>query len=384
MKGDGIFRLTGSSLPFQITPVDGTVVLSAIDSAKTANNFVYAYTNKGIVEITDTSSPNVISIPVDNILKEISQNPNFFLSTFGFVYETEYEFGIAYTLSPSRLTADSALIYNTVTKEWYTWEFPVPIWSAQVSPIDNQMYLASASDDFPYVYRERKGLNSADYADAQVEVDIISYTGTTLTLASTTGLVVGETIAQFDNTTDEFVISQLTGQSVLPLNKAIITSIVDATQIVVSVEADWDVDNANTYVFTPFEWRIKTLPNATGNAAVLKRFQRWAAYFADIDFLELQTTLTTNLSPANEVLATQPFIPVRLTGWGDTPWGNGPWGGETGDVPVYILRGDVERNAARGHMIFIEVSNAEALTSVNYLGLAISYYPMTQSLRGFR
>ena len=80
------------------------------------------------------------------------------------------------------------------TDSWTTWTGTRTC--GIINPVDDKLYLGSGDSNYKYIYQERKGFDIFDNADEEFSVTINSSSGTGVTLASTTNIVVGQTLAQ--------------------------------------------------------------------------------------------------------------------------------------------------------------------------------------------
>lgn len=380
LKADGCFQLTGSAFPFTVTTLDTGTILTAPDSAVIMSNQVFAYTNQGVVAITETG-PGIISRPIENILQQISSFsfPAFPRVTFGTAYETDRKY-ILSTISESANFTKCTIqyVYDIITQTWTTYEYPLAIWDLKESPTEHRLYAASASSSFPFMFQERKTFTQSDFADVEIPVTISAFTSTTpstLTVSSTVGASIGWSIAQLilDDAGNPTVLTRI----------AQITAILDSTHIVVDTLQQWDTTGAT---FTAYEQPIPIdvqfcpiigngeTPNSPGNPGVVKFWMEMQAFFQNVQF----DFITFNF--ASDFIASS--TPINLVpqatsgGWGLSPWGSGPWGGvsasETQTIRTYI-----PLPARRAHWLNIEMSLSQAMTQFTFAGLMLTYRPTT-------
>jgi len=168
-KEDGLYRISGEEAPFVVGLFDSSCVLAAPDSVDVSNNIIYAWTTKGISNISE-SGVTEISRPIDTeILKLASaQFPNFKTITWGTGYDSDNSY-IVYTNSdPSDEIATVAFRYSDLTNSWTN--FIRTDNCGLVAGFDDRLYLGSGEDNV--IHQERKSFNRFDYADADFFLNI--------------------------------------------------------------------------------------------------------------------------------------------------------------------------------------------------------------------
>lgn len=198
-KPDGLFRVTGyDTTSLQVEPFDPTVKLIAPSSVAKLANYLYAWTNQGVVAINE-SGVQVVSRPVDAALQPAAllvANAN----AAGVGYESER----LYLLCLS----DRIYVYNLLAQAWTTWEFA----DARSGLVDDQSdKLLLALSNSSAIREENKERNDNDFYDASgafvassvslVESAYGYYTGILAT--SLSGLPIGTKFSGTINTTGE-------------------------------------------------------------------------------------------------------------------------------------------------------------------------------------
>jgi len=162
-KEDGIFRLNGDSVSnFSVTALDTTVILKATRSVAVLNNSVYALTNQGVVQVTD-SSVRIISRPIEPLLTGVIGDANIDAYTAGVAYESERLYlltTIEVNTSPSY--GNTAFCYNYLTDAWTTWSENSLAYGGLVSSNTDKLNIIKSSDQRD-ILRERKNQNKIDY-----------------------------------------------------------------------------------------------------------------------------------------------------------------------------------------------------------------------------
>ncbi len=368
LKSDGLFQLTGATYPFTVTTLDTGTILTAPESPAVMNNQVFAYTNQGVVAITETG-PGIISRPIENQLQVISSYlyPNFPKVTFGTAYQTDRKY-ILTTISESNqfTLGTQCFVYDTITEAWTNYVYPVAIWDIIESPIDHRLYVASANTVYPYVFRERKTFTDVDFADIEIPVTLVSYVGKTVRVSSTAQAQVGWSLAQLN------LESPADAGSIVHLS--LITSIVDGTHLTVADTVLWDTTGT---VFTAYEQpipiQVDYAPITCGNPGIVKFFQEMQFFFQNISF----DAITFHFS-SDFIAATVPvnLIPKDFAlGWGTFAWGGVPWGG--GTFLAQSMRSYVPLSARRAHWLNIEISLSQAMTQFTFAGMVLTYRDTT-------
>lgn len=263
-KEDGIWRVTGDGSNWQIAPFDPTVRLLAPRAACALSNAVYAWTNQGIVQITDTGV-TVVSRPVDDLIQKASASlvssatARASVSMVGFESDRSLRVFLDQAYSFGGATGSTVLEYNLFTRAWRSHSFPgSPVFTAAcVSPYDDRLYMASNG----YLRRERKRNASAtdyyevmDWRFLQTTVNGAPPTTTSVTLASAAGVSVGDCLR-----------NQSTG--------AIIGSVTAVNASTVTLDRAHGLSSGNSVdvyygITSTWQWSAKV-----GNPGALHRFR---------------------------------------------------------------------------------------------------------------
>lgn len=372
LKADGCFQLTGTAFPFTVTTLDLGTILTAPESPTVMNNQVFAYTNQGVVAITETG-PGIISRPIENTLQQISSylHPNFPKVTFGTSYETDRKW-IMSTISTTGdwQKATIQYVYDTITETWTTYRYPVAIWDLKESPTEHRLYAGSASETYPFMFQERKAFADSDFADIEIPVTIVSFSGRNLVVSSTAGAHVGWSIAQLSNegSNEPSVVGAI----------SVITAITDSTHIVVRDIKSWNLVDTFTAYEQPIPIDVFFCPiigsaEGQGNPGIVKFFQEIQLFFQKIKFDNITFNFSTDF-----IASTTPviFTPTQFAqGWGTFPWGEAPWG--SGSATIQSLRNYIPLAARRAHWLNVELLLSQAMVSFSFAGLVLTYRPVT-------
>lgn len=215
-QGDGIWAVTGNA-PFQVQQIS-TANLLAIDAAAVFADSAWAYTDQGILRISDAGGAVVVSRPIETELNALRDALPDETRDWAFAvpYETERRimFFVPVGVSDEPTTPGAeelpelqAYCYNNATDTWtkYTYE----AFSGVVSPTAQRLYLGTY--DWPWatsrVTEERKGGGHLDVADESFTNGIIALPGqfgfpgdpvpgTVINLTSLTDVEVGDGVTQ--------------------------------------------------------------------------------------------------------------------------------------------------------------------------------------------
>lgn len=319
----GVFRITGTSPSnLSVTPFDNTVIQYGNETGVTLNNSVYSYTTQGIISVTESGS-QIMSRNVEGDLLQLS-TPGLYASfptlSFGVSYESDRKYILFLQQNTTDKFSTLQYVYNWVTQAFTTWNISCS--SGIVNPADNLLYLAGSDGQ---VLQERKNYNPSDYMDREYAVTIVSSSGTSVVLSSTTNAIVGYTLAQgIVSGTPQF-------QSVITAVNTI-TNTVTVKDIVT-----WNSGAAGLY--QPIDSSVEYTPLTCGYPNFLKQMQPILSFvFNQSSFSQATATFTTDLYPSAETVTLMPKI---TGGWGTFPWGTLNWG-EGGallqSVPCFLTK----------------------------------------------
>lgn len=358
-KTDGVFRITGDDLTtFAVTPWDTTVNLRAPESAVLLNNQIYCFTTQGVIAVSETGS-SIVSRPIENDLLTLSasQYTTFDSVTFAVSYESDRKYLLNTISSIPDTSSTQAFTNNYITSAWTRWVFPRNVTAGLVNPTDNKLYMASSDPSFPFLYQERKMFNETDYGDDQFPVTVTSFSGTTIHVNSTTGILAGYTFTQ-------------------TIHSSQIIQVVNATTLIVEDVITWNI--ASALVYKPIDISVEWTPVHGGNPTVTKLFQEIIFFFSKPDFDKMTVSFTSNFSQAPESFDIVPsFIG---TPWGVGAWGVGPWGG-TNAGELQPLRTWTPIEKARAHWLGIRLQKSQALTTFALNGITVGARSMSYRFR---
>lgn len=354
-KQDGIFQITGDGIDsFEPQLLDSTTILRGIETAVALNNKVYCFSYQTVVSVTVNEGVVLKSRPIQQELLILSSSlyPNFDTVSYAIAYESENQYIFGTVSTPSDTKVTQFYVYNYLTDTWTNWEFPNTQGTGFVNPTDNKLYFGSSDTASKYIYQERKTYTNFDYADTSYAINIVSFSGTTLTVTSSVGIPTNGVVNQGTQTSN-------------------IVSIPDATHIVVANILTWTAGAA--IVYQPIPISLEFLQEHCGNPGIVKHFKECHAIFSGAEFDSFELGFFTDFY---EQINTATLIPKNTSGWGSGSWGEFAWGG--GAPRAQVIRGLVPLPQRRGHWLSITVDYADALTAFALDGFVIWYQNMSQ------
>lgn len=348
-KQDGIYRITGENFEsFVVTLLDNTVVLKAPESAVAFNNQIFCFTTQGVCAVSD-SGIRIVSVPIEDTLLELSSEQFTYFSTasFGVAYESARLYLFYTVTEEDDQFATQAFVYNSLTESWTRWVMNRTC--GLVNPTVNKLFMAET--DTGQIFIERKSFTSADFADEQYSVNIVSIDSETqITLTSATNVVEGMTIKQ--------------GLAV--------TLIEDVSGNVLTVSPTIDFTTGAAIVYTPIENTLKWAPIDAENPAIFKQFSELTLFFKNAAFAEIEAGFSTNASGGFEVV---PITNTSISSWGNFAWGNAPWGGAP-EGPA-ALRTYVPQEKQMCNWMSLYLRTEEAFTGFSLQGVSLNFTPMS-------
>lgn len=163
-KEDGLYRISGEAIPFNLSLFDSSCIIVAADSVSAIDNVIYVWTRQGVSSVTESGVRNV-SRPIDvDLLPLASTNySNFSTSTWGVGYESDKSYTVFTVSKTSDTYATRGYKYNSLTNSWTTVEKAYI--SGVVNPADDKMYVGLGDTNF--IEQERKTFSREDYADRE-------------------------------------------------------------------------------------------------------------------------------------------------------------------------------------------------------------------------
>lgn len=195
LKDDGVFIITGTTAPnFSSRLLDGTVKLTAPDSAVVLNNQIYALTSEGVSTITE-SGVSIISRSIENrIFEFVNSRTNYKTVCFGVAYDSDKSYILWCPMETTDTVATQAYRYNTVTDTWTRWTIAATC--GLVEDDIDKLYIGDATRN--YVLEERKNGDRTDKSDRNFSISLPSNStsGTNITLSSIANVAIGDVVYQ--------------------------------------------------------------------------------------------------------------------------------------------------------------------------------------------
>jgi hypothetical protein len=393
-KGDGIWRLTGTSVSsFAVDGFDTSTKVLAPNTLCVLNNLVFGLFDQGVCKVSETGV-EIISREFEGDLRGyIGTHFNTLSSlSFGFAYETDRKYFMWVPGDNETAYPNLGYVYNTITNTWTT--FNRSAWCGVVNPTNDRIYMAQGGR--LYLSKERKDANYSDYSDEQTTVTVTSVAGNVLTLDTTIGINVGDIFVADANR-----FSYITSVSISPA--------------VIEVEDDltWSVYSRNTAA----NWMSTNPVLASGVIGVESdtgKFKRgngtdtWSdldyavgvfygearkQYSSVIEFnpvhanspghmkhwSECMTILTKDFRNALVYFKTEgdsgwestTVLGTPVTDWGLFPWGEAPWGGSS-DV-MFGHRTYIPRTKQRASTIHVRMEINSLYTDWEVSGIELTY-----------
>lgn len=349
----GVFRITGNS-PDSLTvqPYDTTVIQYGNETADVLNNSVYSFTTQGIMSVTESGS-QIVSRNVEGDILQLSAPAvftHFSTLAFGLAYESDRKY-ILFMSDNTAATSVSDLqyVYNWITQAFTTWNLNCTC--AVINPFDNRMYFGGTDT---FVWQERKTFTAGDYADKQVNCNILSFTGKTVVVDAVGAAQIGWTLGQG-------VTSGLGGVS------SVITGIAGTT-LTVTDTVTWTVSSAA--MFQPISASVTYAPLTCGYPTYIKRFEPVMQFiFSAANFNTATVSFTTDMFPAAQTVSLTPKNNGQA--WGVLPWGTFNWGTSGSNLqPIPTI---VPKSCMVGHWLNITISLNQAFQNLALDGVTGFY-----------
>lgn len=194
-KEDGLYRISGEAIPFNIALFDNSYILVAPDSISSVENVIYGWSRQGISSVTESGVRN-ISRPIDTVLLPLSSPnyPNFKAATWGVGYESDKSYTVFTVDKQSDTLATIGYKYSSLTNTWTTTtkSFTCGI----INFTDDKMY--AGAGDINSIEQERKTFSRTDYTDREYTffLDDAAYLNKVISLDSVTNIEPNDVFVQ--------------------------------------------------------------------------------------------------------------------------------------------------------------------------------------------
>lgn len=326
-KDDGVFRLYGTGgNDWSVSLLDGTVDVIAPDTVVKLNNQVFCLSSQGVVAVTENGA-TIVSRPIEkDLLDLININPTSLMrESFAIAHETDRAYYLFIPSDSGDTTPTQYFRYNVLLNNWT--RGTLDGLCGGVRPEDDLIYLALAGERFARVERDT-GTNF-DYANYVNTHLITNVSANTVTVSSSSGLQVGDSILQ-DSIVNSFDLSATITNGIIPKTAH---GLKTGQQCFVSYTTDPFVEdkgyfisviNANSfYLCSTYELALAGTPinfSATWSNVTFTfdNTVKWATIM-DIDFNEL--TLDKSIWFTLDYTDSQRAIEAKVR-WAPTHFGN--------------------------------------------------------------
>lgn len=298
-KTDGIYFCTNTE-PFNVQKMSSFVLL-APDSIALLDERLFCLTDQGIVSISD-GGVDPISVPIDDILAGLggSSLDDLKARTFAVGYRTarQYILWVLEKNDDGTFTEDNAhaYVYSTLSRGFTRYVFGAR--AAAIDATTDQLIIAPT--DSPTLRREAKSLTEFDYADALMNVTVVSVSGSDVTLTSASGVEAGDVIQR---SSARFLVLEVNGNVVTVLGTPAFTA-------------------GAGFVFKAIACEVQFNPLTAGEPAVMKMTNQVSFLFRRNDAYETTATF------ASEIVQDPEEVELVAEGWGAFAWGEVAWGNE--------------------------------------------------------
>lgn len=367
-KEDGLWTINGETPDdLRIQQFDPTCKLVARGSVAILNNSIFCLTRIGVVRITE-NGVQIVSNQIRDAIAEIVTSISITITAGivgvwydqgvqGFAYESENKYYLFIPAAVNATYGDKWLVYNTLTDTWTT--IDKGTYSGIVNPNDNKLYL-NATDTIATknFYIERKTGDYSDYIDEDLAVTINSVSGTTVALASTTGVSVGDVLWQ--SATIWTYITAISVNNVTTLGEPGFTA-------------------GSRTVKKHFTQSVEYYPIHLGAPGILKNFRDCTVNLQGSLFYKCDYTFRTDFSNSDQG-STLESDSWMIGGFGLSPWGSGPFGG---DIVTFSQSPRIlfPRDKARATFIAPKMTIDWGYSKMNFAGLSVNYEIVSERTR---
>lgn len=349
-KGDGIFRVTGTSpQDLVIRKIDSSTKIIGKSTAVILDNNIICFSDQGVIQVNQ-SGVQILSLPIHTDLLKISTpNTQFEDVAFGVVYETEREYRLFCNSNSEDTTATQAWVFNTITQGW-TREKHNATSGLVISGV-NKLLIGNLER----LREERKDYAFSDYALDETPVFIQSFSGVTVNLTSSAGVQVGWFLVQNEASSKIIAIN---GNTLTLRNEIEILTTGAAT------------------AFEPIITQIQWNPLHGGNPVAFKHFQDFYTLHDDSKFEEMKINFFSDLICPEEFIE---VIPEVEGGFGECSFGEEGFGEL--HQPAQPIRTLVPLEQSRAPWISVLLTLEEAYGKLALSGQSVTFEEMGGSYR---
>lgn len=364
----GVYRASGETDGFLGksfvvgSEVDPSIQVVCPEAAVILNNAVYCLSTQGVIRV-DESGTDLVSLQIEDDLKELFGFSNFRTVTFAVAYESDRKYILYRQEISSDTVAKFAHVYNYLTNTWTRRRKTIS--AAHVLFTEDKLY--EAETILFFVLQERKSFVTSgdDYRDEDHPVNvtavgtIVNSEGNTVSTVTFTYTFIGMAMQSgflFEQGTEEGIIEEVTdlgGGSFFTVLDVLCNPIVGGAT-----------------VSLPIPERARWRPEACGNPEVIKQFPEVTVVLEQNRSLRHTIGFLTNIDSAEFQL--RPIRTIPLFGWGEGAWGDFGWGDE-GEAPSTPLRCPVPRQHQRCEMIGLTYERRRAKERVDIASVGYTF-----------
>lgn len=350
-KTDGIYYIQVNNGAYQLLKLSNHKLI-APDSVVLLNNYVYCFTNQGLIWIPASSNPSPLSEPIDTALEELTGSGSISSlrqQTFGLAYESERQY-LLWTIEPTldsggnpTFTTDNeqAFVYSQKSNGFTRYTFGVQ--AGAVDPNTNSLVLAYNGEN--QLRRESKNFNKFDYADNVVSTLVKS--ANPLTITTTEVIYAGDVISYNGGS---WVIATSTSDGA---GGYILTTLGDSSSIAFGVTVS---------IYSGIATNVTYNKVTDVNPAATHNFSQVSYLFKNNSVYDTFASFASEISPA----------PISQDmfggGWGAFNWGEVPWGSPIGEIyRINPLPKDVNMAA----QLTVAFTTSQAWASFDHLGISL-------------
>jgi len=352
-KRDGIFRLTGSGIAggWRVDPVDYSRWLLSADSAVVADDTIIAWTNDGVVQISDSGIEKISALSIDNLLTvpQLAAAPvpyqpatSSVMSGWAIWNSTTNEYCLFVPTFGVSLTG-TLYVFNTKTIAWMTWTLPRYAYHGAIDGSSMVAFAVSTDAGAPVIDLERNYINNTTPGGLSIDYEA---PGTFTIGSNATQIILDAPIADYTPTVGDVFVGSPSGQI------SYITEVTDLTRFTISPGA---ADEVACSLASGIPCAVKFVAKMGGNSGTEKFWRDGCIVWGSTMYMnQITTTFTSsvNLTAVSTALSAD------------------NWPSNGTDIPM-SMRFWVPRNHARSSSLFVKLSWSSAGATPILYGLTL-------------
>lgn len=308
-KDDGIFRVTGyDTSSLQVEAFDPTVKLLAYNSLAKLSNFIYAWTNQGVVAINE-SGIQVVSRPIDAALQQVVTSlngNNAYASGVGYESERLYLLCLQDKPSPASPGDGRVYVYNLLAQAWTEWTL-ANVRGGVVDAASDKLLLWSLSSTSPML--ENKARTSVDFYDGLATTTLSSCTAPTLSTYGYYTASVGVSSAVKAGSRIVLTSGAYAGTSLYAMydsSASLVTAIIPRAAYNANLQGSIN-SGVSASVYSPIPVRLEWDAQTLQNPQATKHWREFSTFPQDDAFgllkAEFESDLTRSASSTKQVVS---------------------------------------------------------------------------------